>query len=401
MNQLRLGISILAVTVLLPVSFVAAEGARSWQLHNRLSIEYDDNIRESERNKSDSWKIANEIELLYNFNLENTFLSFRYKPSFVWWEDRDEDSTDIHHDLDFIFNHRFSPRWALDIKDTFRVADLPEVIDDTVTVREKSDFLYNSFNATLSYRITPTSRLEFGGRYNLLRYDDSDVATREDYDMYVGGVTYRLNVLPETALVLDGRFERIEYDDEFDRGSDIFQFGIGTEHMFSPNFLANARVGYMTKDFNDNEIDDETQPYGDMNVTFVPSPDTRVSLGLGYSMVESDIFPYASQDRLRFSLALAHDITARLMFQLSGSYARAKYDVADAIPGRLAELGLDLDDFEGGTENIYRATTRFVYRLNRSNWLEFSWIYAKLDSEEQLRRDFERNRFNVAWKTRL
>lgn len=397
---------VFAISLIIPLAVMAFEGPRSYQIHNRLRLEYDDNIYETGKDQTSSFKVIEEIEFLVNLNLENTFASIRYKPSFIWWDNRSEDSTDFHHAVDLILNQRFTPRLSLDIKNTFRYAEQPNVIERDTVVRERSDFIYNAIVGTMLYRVSPVGRVEVSGRYNLLRYDESRVADLEDYDMVVAGLTYRHSLVPETALMADLRFESIDYD-KVDRGSDAYQIGAGVEHMFSPNFLGNLRFGYMTKDYNDSTISDDRAPYLDGTITLVPSPDTRISLGVGYSLLEADIFPYANQERFRFFGGVAYDVTSRLSVNFVGSYARSKYDASDIVPRGVIErfevsedlLAEALEQVADGTENIIQFSARMTYRLNRSNWLEAGWQFNDLNSD--LREDFDRNRFSVGWKTRL
>ncbi len=395
MKWKTIGFAALAISMALPASVLAREGARNYLIHNRLRLEYDDNIRETERDTTSSFKIIEEVEFLVNFNLENTFVSVRYKPSFVWWENRREGSTDLHHDLDFIFNHKFTPRVALGIKNTFRYAELPEAIERGTVIRQRSDFIYNSALGTVSYQVTPVGRVEGSGRYDLLRYDKSDIARVEDFDMFVAGLTYRHNIIAETAVSVDTRFETIDYD-AVDRGSDSYYFGLGAEHMFSPNVLGNARAGYQYKDYSASGLSSDSAPYVDMSATLVPSPATRVTLGLGYSMLEADIFPYANQERTRFYVGVAHDITARVSVNVAGSYIYAKYEAEDAVFAEAAEADIEFGD---GSEDIIQLSARVTYRVNRSNWLEAGWQFTTLDSD--LRQDFDRNRINIGWKTQL
>lgn len=406
MKTTKNALFILSLALILPIAVAASEGPRSYQIHNRLRLEYDDNIYEQGQDTTSSFKVIEEIEFLVNLNLENTFASFRYKPSFMWWENRSEDSTDIHHDFDLVFNQTFTPRVSLDVKNTLRYAQQPNVIESGAVVRERSDFLYNAAVGTVLYRVSPVGRVEASGRYNLLRYDESRIADVEDYDMYVAGLTYRHTLVPETALKADIRFETIEYD-VVDRGSDSYQYGFGVEHMFSPNLLGNMRAGYMTKDYNDSTVSSDSAPYVDGNLTFVPSPDTRITIGLGYSMLESDIFPYANQERFRIFGGFAHDVTSRFSINLICSFARSEYSASDVVPSGVVErfevpeemLAEFLSQIDDGTEEFVQFSARMTYRLNRSNWLEAGWQFTDLSSD--LREDFDRNRFNIGWKTRL
>ncbi len=392
-------IGLMLIAAMIGPAWAMGEGARTLQLHNRLRVEYDDNIRDVEHNTRSSWKIIEEVEVLVNFNLETTFISLRYKPAFVWWDNRPEDDTDLHHDLDVIFNHTFSPRLSLSIKDTLRYAELPEMRGDGFgpITREKSDYLYNALHGVVAYLLQPQTRLELSGRYNLLRYDKSDVSDREDYDMVIAGVTVRHNLVPETAVMVDARYEYLSYEklkgeDRLDRGSEGLQFGVGTEHMFSPTLLGNARLGYHYKSYQESSISNSDEPYIDGSITFIPARATRITMGAGYSMMEADVFPYANQDRTRVFAGVAHDITARLSLNVVGSYIHSKYHGKQALDVEQYGLG-------GGKEEAVQISARTTYRLNQSNWLEAGWQFVTLDSD--LRQDHDRNRISIGWKVQL
>lgn len=385
----------IAISVAVPTAVLAQEGGRNYLIHNRLRLEYDDNIHETESDETSSFKVIEEVELLVNFNLENTFVSFRYKPSFIWWENRDQGSTDLHHDFDFLFNHEFTPRLALSVKDTFRLAELPESIERGTVIRQRSDFIYNALVGTMTYQLTPVGRMEASGRYNLLRYDESDVADSEDYDMYVAGLTYRHTVVPETSVSLDTRYESIEYD-VVNRDAETYQLAAGIEQMFSPNVLGNARAGYMRKEYDAESISSDSKPFAEASMTLLPSPATRITVGAGHTLLESDIFPYSNQERTRIFASLSHDITARVSWNIAGSYIDSEYEADTVAIEDAEEAGIDFGD---GSEEIIQVSTRMTYRVNRSNWLEASWQFTTLDSE--LRQDFDRNRFSIGWKTQL
>lgn len=392
--------------LVMPLSAFAGEGAHTWRIINRLRIEYDDNIRQREEDTTESWKFINELEFQVNFNLEQTFVGLRYKPTFMWWENRDEESTDWHHDFDFILNHEFTPILFLSIKDTFRYAELPELIERGDVVREDSNFIYNALHAELTYRWVPQTRLQVAGRYDLLRYDDDQVADRHDYDLYVFGLSLIHSVLQETSVGGEFRYENQDYEDiirdlderRIQRDSEAYQFGGSVEHQFNPNMMGNARAGLQYKDYTDDEVSSETSPYISGALTYVPSPATRMTAGAGYLIFDGEVFPYVSQERTRLYASIAHDLTARITFTLAGNYTRAKYK-EDQIPG---EVRRRFEIQEGDqTENIYQLSTRLSYQVNHNNWLEAGWQFVELDTDIEGRDSYERNRFHIGWRARL
>ncbi len=90
-------------------------------------------------------------------------------------------------------------------------------------------------------------------------------------------------------------------------------------------------------------------------------------------------------------LSVAHDLTAKLNFYLSGAYTLNAYD---------ADYALD-PTLEDGDENTFLVSMRLSYRLNRVNWLEAGYQFVMLDSDLNGRESYERNRVDLGWKIQL
>ncbi len=383
------GTFFLVGSILTGISFAAQESAQNFQLKNRIRVGWDDNVYETSTDKTDSFKLIEEVEFVVNLDLEQTFVGLRYRPSFVWWENREPDDTDLHHEGDLVFSHNFSPRLSLSVKDALRIAELPELVDRGAIVREQDDYIYNLVDGVLGYKISDPTRVEFGGRYTLLRYDDSEVAKTDDYDIYAVGLTLRQQLKRETALSGEVRVEQSNYSGP-DRGSDTFYLGGGVEQIFSPNLVGNLRAGWQQRAFSDDNLADETSPYGDLSITYLPTPKTRLTGGFGYSLFESDIYPYASQDRLLSYLSLGHDLTARIQLYFSGSYQHSVYHSDEAI---------EVPEGSDGSEDVMQISARASYMLNRNNYLEAQVSY--MDFATDLREEFDRTRMELGWRTQL
>lgn len=398
---------------------MAEAKAKPYQVLNRLRFEYDDNIRQlDDADKDSSFKIILQPELRLNMTGDQSFFSLRWLPSYVWWDNRPEDDQDFHQSLDFLLQHRFNPRLSLSIKDTLRITELPELIDDGTSVRQNNDFDYNSLIGSLSVVGTPNTRYDFDARYIYLRYEDDISAQKEDRDTYVAGFSVRHQLRQDIGISGEVRFEQLKYKTtEFtytnkngqaetvkaDRGSDNFQLGARLEQILGPNLQASYRAGYQLRDFNDSVSGESSAPYAEAIFTILPSPLTRISAGLTYSQTETDVFPYTNTDKMKAFLSLAHDLTARIALYLATSYTTSSYD-RDNLPEvteRLEEANADLvkAEIQDGDENILQVSARTSYKLNRSNWLELSWQYTSADSD--LRVDFVRNRFGAGWKTKF
>ena len=369
-------------------------------VNNRLRLGYDDNVYQSDGEEGrpdvqDSFRIIEELEVLVNLNLERTYLGLRYRPSVIWYSDREEDSSDFLHNLDANFIHNFSPSVSLSLADTLQYSQLPELQDENYVVREDDDNYMNNAVATLSYKARPTTRIDLSGRHTMLRYS-SDSPAKDDNNYYsvVGGLTIRQELASLSTVNADVRYKTVVYDEaaeESNRDATSLFAGLGLEQTFTPQLIGTVRGGMESRQYDDEAYDDNNQPYGELSLTFLPSPATRITGAGSYSIYESDVAGYMSQDRAYFSLSVAHDFTAKLSFYLSAAYSLNMYDADYAL-----DLGL-----EDGDEKSLLASARLAYRVNRINWVEAGWQFVKLDSDIPGRVSYDRNRFDVGWKIQL
>ena len=400
MKQIRL--FIVAASLLALASPAFAESPI--HLNNRLRLGYDDNVYQAgeatasdgsviTHEETDSFRIIEEIEALVNLNLQRTYLGLRYRPSFIWYSDRDDDDSDFLHDVDLNFVQKITPALVLSISDTLRASQLPELQDENYVVRAKDDNYYNSALATLSYNVRPETRLDLSGRYILLRYTE-DANENDNYYSAVGGLTLRQQLASRTTLMGDLRYQTVVYDEAeeaYNRDANSVFGGLGVEQTFNPKLLGSLRAGVEQRMYDNDAADDNTQPYGELSMTFLPTPATRITGAASYSIYESDVASYLSQNRTYLSLSFAHDFTTKLNFYLSGAYSLNQYEADYAL-----EAGaVDAD------EKSFLVSARLAYRINRINWLEVGYQFIKLDSDLVNRESYDRNRFDIGWKIQL
>ena len=400
MKQIRLFIVAACLLALATPAFAESP----IHLNNRLRLGYDDNVYQAgeataadgstvTHDETDSFRIIEELEMLVNLNLQRTYLGLRYRPSFIWYSDRDDDDTDFLHDVDLNFVQKITPALVLSISDTLRASQLPELQDENYVVRAKDDNYYNSALATLSYNVRPETRLDLSGRYILLRYTE-DANENDNYYSAVGGLTLRQQLASRTTLMGDLRYQTVVYDEAeeaYNRDANSMFGGLGVEQTFNPKLLGSLRAGVEQRMYDNDAADDNTQPYGELSMTFLPTPATRITTAASYSIYESDIATYLSQNRTYLSLSFAHDFTTKLNFYLSGAYSLNQYEADYAL-----ETGaVDAD------ESSFLLSARLAYRINRINWLEVGYQFIKLDSDLVNRESYDRNRFDIGWKIQL
>lgn len=400
MKQIQLFI-VAGLLLALAAPALAVSADSPIHMNNRIRLGFDDNIYQSDdlpelgRTPQESFRVIEEIELLVNLNLERTYLGLRYRPSVIWYDKREPSSTDFLNDLDVNFIHNFSPSLALSLSDTLRAGQLPELQDGNYIVREKDDNYYNSAMATLSYNLRPETRVDLSGRYITLIYaSDSPAKDNNDYYSMVGGLTLRQQLASRTTVMGDLRFQTLTYNEadvDNNRDAETIFAGVGLEQTFSPQMLGSLRGGVESRAYDNDLYDDNTAPYGEASVTFLPTPATRITGAASYTIYESDVDRYLSQNRTYLSLSAAHDFSAKLSFYISGAYTLNAYE---------QDYALD-EDLQDADEKSFLLSARLAYRVNRINWLEAGWQYVQLDSDVTNRESYQRNRFDIGWKIQL
>lgn len=379
----------------------AMAGQSGFHLGNRVRFGYDDNIYLRDADKTDSIRLMEELDIQLNAVLERTYLSIRYRPVLTWYEGREDDEVDLLHDLTVNFIQDLAPRLKLDLSDTLRAGNLPELSDDEgYIVREDNDYYYNTARGSLVFQLTPETRVDLSGRYIVMSYNEDDVHEFDNYDSWVAGLTLRQVLASRTTVLLDGRYQQLSYDKNpagpegsFCRDADTVYAGLGLEHTFSRELIGSLRGGVQHRMYDDDKLyDDQTEPYVEASLTLMPTTTTRFTLLGSYAISESDIVDYLSQERLYCSLSLAHQFTARIGMYLSGSYARGDYDSDYARNGTL------LPDV---TEDSYAFSARLSYQVADNNWLELNYQFLKLESDAASRESYEDNRVDLGWKIQL
>lgn len=405
MNQIRI-LTVAGLLMALAAPVFAASAESPVHMSNRLRLGYDDNVYQVDKDgstgldKTDSIRIVEELEMLVNLNMPRAYLGLRYRPSILWYADREPEDTDFLHDLDLNFAYTFSPLLSLSLNDTLRASQLPELQDENYIVREDDDNMYNSAMATLSYNLRPETRLDLSGRLITLVYSsDSEAKDNGDYYSAVGGLTLRQQLASRTTLLGDLRYQTLVYneaDEAHNRDAETIFAGLGAEQTFSPQMMGSLRAGMESRMYDNDFYDDNTSPYGEVSMTFLPTPATRLTTAASYSIYESDVANYLSQDRLYLSLSLAHDFTAKLSFYASGAYSLNAYDADYALASDPATPALGDAD-----ETSFLLSARLAYRVNRINWLEAGVQYVALDSDIETRESYDRTRFDIGWKIQL
>ena len=408
---------VLVSAALVGVQGAWAEGERLLHLENTIGAGYDDNMYYTEKNKASSFTLRDELVLTADHPIKDGtgFIGLRYHLGYTWFEDRSDSQNVLSHTVDFIFNRSFARVWTLGLVDTFMRVENPEAITADGTIRrENTTYNYNTLNGDLVRTIGSKSRIGLSGRWQELDYDKAPASTLENYDIYSVGLMGGTQIGKDSMISVNGRYEDTVYMHSGDaltvvtpgaaegsvlevpnRDNQSYFGGLGVDKMFSPNLMGKASVGYQYTSFEAANSKSDSSPYGEIYLTVLPVPSTRITLGGTYSMYQSGISTFANQHRTSGTLSLGHDFTSKLTLTLYGTLINSDYKAKDSVDNVLERT------VSSGTETAASYAARLSFRLNRNNWIEAGWTYTDFTTKFADRSQYDHNYGDISWKIRL
>jgi hypothetical protein len=396
---------------------IEQDSGRMWDIVNQFIVGYDDNIYQTPEHQDDSFKISDALILSLDVKKPTRYFSLRYRPQYTWWEKKEPDNTDWSHVFSLVWTEEVSRKLSLSFIDSFTYVDEPELIGaDGSIARADNAYLYNTGTLTARFSPKPTLDGDASVRYAMLRYEEDRQAEREDYDLWVFGLTGRDLVRKDLTALVDVRYENLIYRDAGldqevfmafpgatnqndvttqvpDRGSDTWQFGLGLQKTFSPSLVSTLRGGWMYKQYEAANTENEDAPYVDLQLTKSVSLRTQFALSAGYSLYRSDVLTYAGQTRYNGSASVLHDLTAKIRVGGGLTYVHSEYNAEQSV------VELDEVQVQDGSEDAFYATLTASYEVDLANSIEASYTFSDLSSDVQ--QDFERNQYRLGWRLRL
>lgn len=397
---------------------------KPWSISAVLRGFYDDNYTTSSKDfRRDSFGIEVSPSAAINLIRDQTALGLNYAYSMRWFEDRDEDSIDHAHQVNAKLSHAFTPRYKVDITDSFVVAQEPEVLTTTaggitIPLRTEGDNMRNYLNASFSAGVTETTDVVLGYANTWYDFDQSGFNSYSallDRVEHLGSIQLRQVILENTVGVAGYQFQVVDYNSNSGYGllnvpssaffvpSDARNkyshiFTVGVDQGITATLKASLRVGAQyTKFHNLDEFDpslddDKWNPYVDANATWVYMPGSYAQLGVRHQRIESDVglLPAAlgvydinvDGEATTVYTSVSHRFFGALVASLIGQYQFTRYETRD----------LENDD------HLLMAGLNLTYEINKWLAAEAGYNYDHLDSDLNhggIRRSFTRNRVYV------
>lgn len=377
----RLLIVLVAAAFVLQMTALGQESTKPWTLSAGIRERYTDNRDGVKSDKEDNLDSIIEARADFHYRLDRTMFDFFYMPTPLWRSNPRDDQKDysIFHSAGVAVDHGFSARSRAYVVEMFDYTDDPRATLGDGSVRENASYWLNRLNGGIDYGASPNATVSVDGRYSVKRYDKKIWADNSDEDRAGGGGTLKYALSPDLSVVARAGYNWASFEGPRN-GAGIQTYGVGADKKFSPVLSANVMVGVDYATLDSAADSSETAPMASGEVVVSPSQDTRLRLGAGYMLEQSDVDPYALQARTVASAKLEHDLTARLEASLMALYQNGSYDTGYVTDGHTGE---------NGDDTLQCGAIGLTYKIDRTWTVGANYELEHWASD--LREDFTRN----------
>lgn len=276
-----------------------------------LRQEYDDNINTSPNNEEGSFKTIVSPGITLEFPSENTLFAAGYRFGATYFWDRPGEDWDYSHLFNLRLNHKFSPRFELDVREQFRYAQEAELRNGAAIQRRLGDGWTNTASIQGTAQWAERFSTSTMYRNEISRYDDAAVAFTNDLVQHEVSQDFIFAVLSTTSAVANYTFTTTDYS-EIDRDFDTHRVLVGADHYFLPTWLVSARVGAEFLENDNPQLSDGVGPYANIASAWNYLPGSSFKASYTYGTNLTDNLAFGSSEGHSFDLSVTHKITQKL-----------------------------------------------------------------------------------------
>ncbi len=393
------------------------EKTKFWAVSGALRGFYDDNYTAIPQSQGPLRSFGVEVSpsVSLNWAPAETLVGASYVYDWKWYaKTGDNDQT---HQFNGKFVHNFTPRYRLEVNDSFVISSEPTVLDTTIITspvkRTLEDNLRNRGSIVFASELTPILGTEVGYQNTIYDYrqtlsDMSAVPANPPTDLtpVIGPsrsallnrieqlvtLDLRWKILPETTGILGYQFQIRQFTSDesispIDVGDPLnpafpvvpaserdslshFLF-VGVDQSVGPSLRASVRIGGQLLDYYNIHLQ-QGSPYADANVTWTYLPGSYAQLGLKHEHAATDLVGdptdfVRDQEATTVYGAVTHKITAKLVGSVLGQYQNSQFNGGGAA-------------INGQGENFFLANINLAYKINPYLLTEAGYEFNHLDS---------------------
>jgi hypothetical protein len=298
------------------------DGEKPWTASLTVRGFYDDNyyLASISTNRQESFGVEIRPSVGLRLTGEQTTFGANYTYSMRYFDDRQKNSADHSHEFNTWLMHVFSPRYSIDVADTFIMSQEPTLLDPTgaVVTRSNGNNIRNDGNAKFHAQLTRLLEVVLGYRNVLVDYENKGgTAITPSYTGLLDRMEHTANIdlrwqfRPETVGIFGYQYGINDYTGKEaigffglaplmseNRNSRSHYVYVGLEHNFLRNLTFSARAGAQFVDYYKTPTgDNTTSPYADVSLRYTYGTGSYVAIGFQHQRNATDAFSYSAADR--------------------------------------------------------------------------------------------------------
>jgi hypothetical protein len=350
--------------------------------------EYDDNIYTTNNNKVSSLKEEITPSILFSYPMENGTFDARYTFGLTYYNHSPNGQhTDQDHDIVLRYNHSFSDRFNLDLRDDGGYHVDPALLDSIGTVNREGGYYDNIFTGEFTAQWTPLFGTVTSYSNDFIEYENGDIGTDEDSDENTISQDFRFAFWPTVTFAAGVIYDNIDYF-QSDRGYTSYTGNVGLDWQALPSLSLGFRVGGSITELNQGS-GTATSPYASANINWQLGERSRLIASYVHSITPTDVVFAQGEESDRFTANFLYNFTQDITAHLEGTYTHANYN-GDFLQDEVAITG----NSNSFSENIAAFDTGVTYHYNQYVDFELGYIFSVVDSQEEFR-DYTRNQIYV------
>ena len=361
-----------------------------------LGVEHDDNVFDKPNREDDVIMSIGAGIILDRESGDNLFQAGYELLVLQYDENRDEDRTD--HKLFANLHWGLAEGFTVKLNEQF--VKTSGVEDNTG--HDLLDQINNVAGVGLSF---DRNRLNFEIAYlNVIdKYDDLEEVDRMDQQITLTGGYY---VQPKTKVLLEVAKGWIDYDERVLSDAEYYQVRVGVAGELTSKISGVAKIGYQSRDYDENEPDDFDGLVAYARLTACLSDRTELVLDAERDLVPSTFFDNAYYESTSVGLTLNQKIFDRLNASLSASYKENDYPsettsqigsfTAWVFPFGFVDIPINQTDKR--EDEIFGARAELTYHLR--DWASIAVAYDYKNSDSNFS-EFEYDSNSVSAKLSL
>jgi hypothetical protein len=347
--------------------------------------EYDDNVFSSNSPKIGSLKEEITPSILFSYPMDNGTFDARYTFAYTHYNHSNSNLTDEQdHDIVLRYNHSFSDRFNLDLRDDGGYHEDPSLLNSIGTVNFVGGYYDNIFTGEFTAQWTPLFGTITSYSNNFIYYENGAVGALENSNENTVSEDFRFAFWPTVTYAAGLIYDNIDYF-QSSRGFTNYTANTGLDWQALPSLSLGFRVGGSLTDINQGG-GTSVSPYASANVNWQLGERSRLIGSYEHTVTPTDVVFAQGEESDRFSANFLYNVTPDITAHLEGVFTYADYTDAFLNAGSNGVSSFD--------EGVVAFDTGATYHYNQYLDFELGYIFSDVDSQ-LAGRSYTRNQIYV------